>query len=494
MTSSSPDTPRTDITAAQIQATLVQRPVRHLIGGQLVDSGQTFSVIHPGTGAVCAPCVEATRADLDHAVASARAAQLAGGATPPAERRAALLQLAAVIRTHQDELTGLITLEQGKPLAAARMEVGRAAMLVEQFVQMEIAPESLRDDATGRVEVHYRPLGVVGAITPWNMPLVLSVPKIAHALYAGNTVVLKPSPYTPLTMLRLAEYARTLFPAGVLNVLAGGNALGQWISEHPGIDKISFTGSIATGRRVMASAAGNLKRLTLELGGNDPAIVLPDASIDTIAQALFDASFVNCGQVCMAIKRLYVHASLYEQACERLAQIARAVKVGDPFASGTQMGPVQNRAQFDIVQSILADTWQQPGARVLAGGHALPGDGYFVEPTVVAGLAEGTRLVDEEPFGPVLPVIAYTDIDDVIARANRSPYGLGASVWGGDAARASELALQLHAGTVWVNRHMGADPFAPFGGARQSGIGRQYGMAGLKGYMEGVTLFLPPRR
>jgi hypothetical protein len=193
----------------------------------LVDSGQTFSVIHPGTGAVCAPCVEATRADLDHAVASARAAQLAWGATPPAERRAALLQLAAVIRTHQDELTGLITLEQGKPLAAARMEVGRAAMLVEQFVQMEIAPESLRDDATGRVEVHYRPLGVVGAITPWNMPLVLSVPKIAHALYAGNTVVLKPSPYTPLTMLRLAEYARTLFPAGVLNVLAGGNALGQ---------------------------------------------------------------------------------------------------------------------------------------------------------------------------------------------------------------------------------------------------------------------------
>jgi acyl-CoA reductase-like NAD-dependent aldehyde dehydrogenase len=209
---------------------------------------------------------------------------------------------------------------------------------------------------------------------------------------------------------------------------------------------------------------------------------------------LFDASFVNCGQVCKAIKRLYVHASLYEQACERLAQIARAVKVGDPFAPGTQMGPVQNRAQFDIVQSILADTWQQPGARVLAGGHALPGDGYFVEPTVVAGLAEGTRLVDEEPFGPVLPVIAYTDIDDVIARANRSPYGLGASVWGGDAERASELALQLHAGTVWVNRHMGADPFAPFGGARQSGIGRQYGMAGLKGYMEGVTLFLPPRR
>jgi len=373
------------------------------------------------------------------------------------------------------------------------MEVARAAMLVEQFVQLEIEPERLRDDANGRVEVRYRPLGVVGAITPWNMPLALGVPKIAHALYAGNALVLKPSPYTPLATLRLAEYAKDLFPAGVLNVLAGGNDFGQWMSEHPGIDKISFTGSIPTGRRVMASAAVNLKRLTLELGGNDPAIVLPGADIAAIAQRLYDAVFVNCGQICMAIKRLYVHDSQYDAACEALAAIARGVKVGDPFEPGTQLGPVQNRAQFGIVRAILEDTRARPGVRILAGGQALDRPGYFVQPTVVADVAEGSRIVDEEPFGPLLPVIRYSDIDEAVARANAGPYGLGASVWGSDAAQASEVAGRLHAGMVWVNRHMGADPLAPFGGAKQSGIGRQYGLKGLQGYMEGVTLFLPPR-
>jgi len=484
----------TNITAAQVEESLRRRPVRHLLGGKLIQAKGFFPVINPTTGEVCAQCVDATPDLLDEAIASARDAQPAWGDTPVGERRAALLQLASVLRTNCDELAGLITLEQGKPLGAARMEVARAAMLVEQFVQLEIEPERLRDDASGRVEVHYRPLGVVGAITPWNMPLVLSVPKIAHALYAGNALVLKPSPYTPLATLRLAELAFEHFPAGVFNVLAGGNPLGQWMSEHPGIDKISFTGSIATGRRVMASASGSLKRLTLELGGNDPAIILPDADIEAIAQGLFDAAFVNCGQVCMAIKRLYVHEHLYEEACERLAAIARSVTVGGPFAPETKMGPLQNRAQFDIVQSILHDTRRQPGVRILAGGQAMARPGYFVQPTVVANIAEGTRLVDEEPFGPVLPIIAYSDVNDAIARANRSVYGLGASVWGSDEARASEIALQLHAGTVWVNRHMGADPLAPFGGARQSGIGRQYGITGLRGYMEGVTLFLPPRR
>lgn len=364
-------------------------------------------------------------------------------------------------------------------------------MLVEQFTTLEIRPEVLRDDAQGRVEIRYRPLGVVGAITPWNMPLALSVPKIAHALYAGNSIVLKPSPYTPLTMLRLAELSRSLFPAGVLNVLAGGNELGQWMSEHPGIAKISFTGSIPTGRRVMASAAGNLKRLTLELGGNDPAILLPDADVQAIAQRVFDAAFVNCGQVCMAIKRLYVHDSIHDAVCEALATIAGKVRVGDPFDPATQLGPVQNKAQFETVKAILADTHARPGARILAGGGTLDRPGYFVQPTIVADVAEGARIVDEEPFGPVLPVIRYKDIGDAVERANAGPYGLGASVWGTDVESAIAVAGRLHAGMVWVNRHMGADPLAPFGGARQSGFGRQYGLKGLQGYMEAVTLFLP---
>jgi len=480
-------------TANDVMADLERRPVRHLVGGELVRSDRSFDVIDPATGAPCARCPEASREQLDAAVAHARAAHPAWADRTPAERRAALLQLAAVLRANAEELAALVTLEQGKPLPAARGEVERSAMLVEQFTTLEIAPEVLRDDANGRVEVRYRPLGVVGAITPWNMPLALGVPKIAHALYAGNALVLKPSPYTPLATLRLAEYAKDLFPAGVLNVLAGGNDFGQWMSEHPGIDKISFTGSIPTGRRVMASAAVNLKRLTLELGGNDPAIVLPGADIAAIAQRLYDAVFVNCGQICMAIKRLYVHDSQYDAACEALAAIARGVKVGDPFEPGTQLGPVQNRAQFGIVRAILEDTRARPGVRILAGGQALDRPGYFVQPTVVADVAEGSRIVDEEPFGPLLPVIRYSDIDEAVARANAGPYGLGASVWGSDAAQASEVAGRLHAGMVWVNRHMGADPLAPFGGAKQSGIGRQYGLKGLQGYMEGVTLFLPPR-
>lgn len=480
-------------TAQDVIGALERRPVRHLIGGELVRSERSFDVIDPAAGAPCARCPDASREQLDAAVAHARAAQPAWAAKTPQERRAALLQLAAVLRANADELAALVTLEQGKPLPAARGEVERSAMLVEQFTSLEIAPEVLRDDANGRVEVRYRPLGVVGAITPWNMPLALGVPKIAHALYAGNALVLKPSPYTPLATLRLAEYAADVFPAGVLNVLAGGNDFGQWMSEHAGIDKISFTGSIPTGRRVMASAAGNLKRLTLELGGNDPAIVLPGADIGAIAQRLYDAVFVNCGQICMAIKRLYVHDSQYDAACEALAAIARGVKVGDPFEPGTQLGPVQNKAQFGIVRAILDDARARAGARILAGGQALDRPGYFVQPTVVAGVAEGSRIVDEEPFGPLLPVIRYGDVNEAVERANAGPYGLGASVWGADPERAGEVAGQLHAGMVWVNRHMGADPLAPFGGAKQSGIGRQYGLKGLQGYMEGVTLFLPPR-
>ncbi|TFY99825.1 aldehyde dehydrogenase family protein [Ramlibacter rhizophilus] len=479
-------------TATATIAELDRRPVRHLIGGALADSDAHFEVINPTTGQPCARAPEATREQLDEAVARAREAQPAWAALRWEDRREALLQLAAVLREHQDELAALITLEQGKPLAAARGEVGRSAMLIEQFVTLRVEPEVLRSNATERIEVHYRPLGVVGAITPWNMPLVLSVPKIAHALLAGNTLVVKPSPYAPLATLRLAELARKLFPPGVLNVLAGGNAFGQWMSEHPGIAKISFTGSIPTGRRVMGSAAGTLKRLTLELGGNDPAIVLPDADIDAIAQRLYDAVFVNCGQVCMAIKRLYVPDALYEKACEALAGIAREARVGDPFDPATQLGPVQNRAQFDIVQAVLEDTRARAGARILTGGKALSGPGYFIEPTVVADIAEGARMVDEEPFGPVLPIIRYTDVDDAVARANAGPHGLGASVWGTDVARACEVASRLHAGTVWVNRHVGADPLAPFGGAKQSGVGRQYGLTGLKGYMEAITMVLPP--
>jgi acyl-CoA reductase-like NAD-dependent aldehyde dehydrogenase len=290
-----------------------------------------------------------------------------------------------------------------------------------------------------------------------------------------------------LTTLKLGEIARNVLPPGVLNIVAGGNDLGPWLTEHPGIDKISFTGSIATGKKVMASASANLKRVTLELGGNDAAIVLEDVDPRAIAPRLFWAAFANCGQICVAIKRLYVHERIYEPLCEALADLARSVKVGDGIDSETEIGPLQNKVQYEKVLGILENTKRQ-GARILAGGHPLERPGYFIAPTIVADIQEGTRLVDEEPFGPILPVIKYTDVEDAIRRANNSRYGLGGSVWTNDLTKGAEIASRLEAGTTWVNQHRTPDPHIPFGGAKESGLGREYSVLGLKGYMEAQVL------
>lgn len=385
----------------------------------------------------------------------------------------------------------MITLEQGKPLARAVDEVQRAASQVERLTSVVLDKEVLRNDSTGRVELHFRPLGVIGAITPWNMPIVLAVPKITHALYTGNTVVLKPSPYTPLATLRLGELARHIFPPGVLNVLAGSDRFGQWMSEHTGLDKISFTGSVATGKRVMASAAVNLKRLTLELGGNDAAIVLDDVDLDEAIPKIFAAAFANSGQVCMAIKRLYVQDKVYEHLCDALAELARSARVGDGFEPGVQLGPVQNRPQYEVVKGILEDV-PRARARILAGGRALDRPGYFIAPTVVGDITEGTRLVDEEPFGPVLPILRFREVEDAVMRANDTRFGLGGSVWSRDIDRAALIAARLEVGISWVNHHTGADALVPFGGAKESGIGREYGKDGLRQYTETTSVFIPP--
>jgi acyl-CoA reductase-like NAD-dependent aldehyde dehydrogenase len=459
----------------------------HTIDGRAVGSDSAFEVVNPATGRPLAACPDASNALLEQAVAAARRASVDWSAKSFAERRAYLYKFAAVLRAHLDSLARLLTQEQGKPLVRAHDELTRAASQLERLSSIEVTAEVLREDGQGRVELHYRALGVVGAITPWNVPVLLAISKITQALYTGNTVVLKPSPYTPLTTLRLGELSRDIFPRGVLNVVAGGNELGRWMSEHPGIDKISFTGSVATGKRVMSSAAGNLKRLTLELGGNDPAIVLPDVDVQAIAPRLFWAAFGNSGQVCMAIKRLYVHERVYDSVCERLAALARSTRVGDGLDPGTELGPVQNRVQYERLLEILEDT-RRSGARILAGGHALDRPGYFIAPTIVADIGEGTRLVDEEPFGPVLPVIRFEDIDDVVGRANATRFGLGGSVWTGDLELGARVAARLEVGTAWVNQHVGTDPLIPFGGCKESGVGREYSVLGLKGYMEARVL------
>lgn len=461
----------------------LQTNFRQLIDGELVGSIPSLDVINPATAEVFARAPRATRADLDVAVAAARRAFGAWRAGSYAERRAVIERFCALLRARRDELAELLTREQGKPLAQSRDEIERAASLATGMTAISIESEVLVDDAQRRIELHYLPLGVVGVITPWNAPINLAVGPLTMALYTGNTVVLKPSPYTPLSTLRLGELLHEVVPAGVVNVLAGGDDCGQWMSEHPGIDKISFTGSVSTGKRVMASAAATLKRVTLELGGNDAAIVLEDVDPAAVAPKLFFAAFVNSGQVCMAIKRIYAHERIYEPLCDALAEEARKARVGDGLEPGTQYGPLQNRKQYERVLELLADS-RRRGGRILAGGEPGAGKGYFLPPTIVTGLADDARLVTEEQFGPVLPVLRFSSVEDAIRRANDTRYGLAASVWSRDLARAHGIALQIEAGTVWINQHRATAAHVPFGGVKESGIGRNYSQLGLKGNME----------
>lgn len=470
---------------------LQQRSFAHLIDGRLQASEYRFDVINPSNGKSFARCPDASKEQFEQAVAAARRAFPFWSQKSFDERRDYLSRFADAIQSQLDELAPVLTLETGKPLAAAKGEITIGIAIIRQLISLEIKPEILRDDASGKVQLLYKPLGVVGGIAPWNVPIVLATPKITSALYTGNAMVLKPSPYTPLTTLMLGEIACNIFPAGVLNIVAGGNDLGAWMTVHPGIDMITFTGSVATGKKVMASATANMKRLALELGGNDAAIVLNDVDPKEIAPKLYHAAFANSGQVCQAIKRLYVHEDVYEPLLDELVAIARRAKIGDGLDAEVNFGPVQNKAQYEHVKDILDDTARQPGVRILVGGRAMNRPGYFIEPTIVADIKEGTRLVDEEPFGPVLPVVRFSDIDDAIGRANNTRFGLGGSVWTRDVKKGAEIAGRFESGVVWVNHHLGVSAEYPFGGVKESGIGRANGLMGLRGNMETQLVVLP---
>jgi acyl-CoA reductase-like NAD-dependent aldehyde dehydrogenase len=454
-----------------------------LIGGKMVDCDLKMDVINPATEQVIARCPRASLAQLDDAVAAARAAFPAWSAMAMDGRRAALVKAADTIEANASEIARILTQEQGKPLAAALEETYGAAAFFRFFASMDLPAEVLADDDTRRVEVRYRPLGVVGAIVPWNYPLILAAFKIPPALLAGNTIVVKPAGTTPLATLHIARLLAPVFPAGVLNVIADANDLGAEMTRHAGIDKISFTGSTATGAKVMAGAAATLKRVTLELGGNDAAIVLDDVDVKAVAPRLFASAFTNSGQVCIAVKRLYVPDGLYDALCAELAALADAAVVGNGLDEGTQFGPLQNRMQFERVKELLDDARQH--GKVIAGGQvAGPGQGFFIRPTIVRDISDGSRLVDEEQFGPVLPVIRYGNVEEAIARANASPYGLGGSVWSTNAARAHAVAERMESGTVWVNKHLDLTPDVPFAGCRQSGVGTELGVDGLREFTQ----------
>ncbi|MEU9888873.1 aldehyde dehydrogenase family protein [Sphaerisporangium sp. NPDC051011] len=452
------------------------------IDGEQVRAVDTFDVVNPATGDTVGAAPRCGRDDLDRAMRSAAAAQV-GWSRDGEFRRKALRDVARELRESIEEIAPVLTAEQGKPLREARHEVSSTARWCEYYADLEVPREVIQDDDRAFVEVFRRPLGVVSAITPWNFPLSLAAWKIAPALASGNTMVLKPSPFTPLSTLLMGQVMARVLPPGVLNVVSGGDELGPWMTEHPVPRKISFTGSVATGKRVAAAAAQDLKRVTLELGGNDPAILLDDVDVDAIADRLFWGAFRNSGQVCTAIKRVYVPERRYDEVVDALADRARSARLGNGLDEATELGPVNNRPQLQRVQDLVRDAIAR-GGKAVAGGNTIDGPGFFFEPTIIRGIEDGTRLVDEEQFGPALPVIPYRDLDDAIARANGTPFGLSASVWGSDPIAAAEVATQIECGTSWINTHLALAPHQPFGGAKWSSIGVENGRWGLDQFTE----------
>lgn len=457
------------------------------IDGKRVEADATFDVTNPSTGELVAPAPECSQSQLDDAMAAAERAQRSWREDEDT-RRDALKAAARVLFDNAEELAPLLTAEQGKPLRAATEEVIGAGVWFKYYAGLELEPEVIQDDDKAYAEVVRRPMGVVAAITPWNFPVVLASWKIAPALRAGNTMVLKPSPFTPLSTLRMAELLQSALPAGVFNAVSGGNELGKWMTAHPTPRKISFTGSVATGKHVAASAAPDLKRVTLELGGNDPAIILPGADVEAVADKLFWGAFANSGQVCSAIKRVYAPSEVHDELVDALAQCANDAVVGDGMDPDSQLGPVNNRPQLDRVRELVDDAVTS-GARIAAGGSAVDGPGYFFSPTIVAGLRDGSRLVDEEQFGPALPVIPYDDIEAAVASANGTHFGLSGSVWSDDLAEARSVADRLECGTVWINSHLALAPHQPFGGFKWSGVGVENGPWGLAGFTETQTVY-----
>ncbi len=453
-----------------------------LINGALVEGDAKLDVLNPATEEVVATCARASKAQLDQAVEAANAAFPAWSAKPIDERRAVLVAIADALQANIQDLARLLVQEQGKPLQDAMGEVFGASAFFRYFSTLDLSPKVVANDDKSRIEVRRKPLGVVGCIIPWNFPVMLMAFKVPAALLAGNTVIVKPAPTTPLTALKFGEIIKDIVPPGVVNVIADANDLGGELTKHPGVRKISFTGSTETGKKVMASAADALKRISLELGGNDALIVLDDVDPKETAPKVFGAAMQNAGQVCIAAKRIYVHESIYDQMCDEFAALARNMVVGDGLQQGTQMGPLQNKQQFEKVMGFL-DSAKKDG-KVIAGGGRKGDKGYFIEPTVVRDIAEGSKLVDEEQFGPVMPVIKYSDPKDAVRRANASEYGLGGSIWGKDSEKAWALAEAMESGSVWVNKHADLQPHLPFGGSKFSGIGSELGEEGLKEFTQ----------
>ncbi|MFI1786508.1 aldehyde dehydrogenase family protein [Streptomyces rubiginosohelvolus] len=452
-------------------------------------AAERFAVLDPATGEAFDEAPDQRAQELDAAVHRAHEAWRSWR-SDPAARAAALLASADAVEAAGPELAPLLTREQGKPLAESSAEIARTAARLRWFAAAAPEPRTIRDGRAVHSEIRWRSLGPVAAIVPWNFPLQLASAKFAPALAAGNTVVLKPSPFTPLATRLLGSVLSAALPEGVLTMVTGREPLGALLAAHPGIRHVTFTGSVPTGRAVAAGAASGLARVTLELGGNDAAILLDDVDVERIADRLFWAAFRNCGQVCMAVKRVYAPARLHDRVVEALAARAKAVVVGAGLDEGTELGPLNNAAQLARVERYTARALAD-GARAAAGGHRLDRPGWFHAPTVLTDVPPDSPVVTEEQFGPVLPVLPYGSVDEAVDAANATRFGLGGSVWGTDLDQAEAVAGRLECGTAWINHHAELSLAQPFAGVKESGVGVAGGPWGLYGNLSPFVVHRP---
>ncbi|KAJ4246332.1 hypothetical protein NW762_013683 [Fusarium torreyae] len=456
---------------------------QNVINNQLSPTSETRRGICPSTEEPLWESPVSTQEDVNRAVSAAKAAYPAWRKLSQDERADYLVKFADAIEAHKSEFIDLLGREAGKPPQAGGFELMLVMQHVRETPKLRLKEEKPEDNDDRTAIVRYVPLGVGVGIVPWNFPMLLGIGKAYPAMLAGNTFIWKPSPYAPYSALKLAEIGAKILPPGVFQALSGGDDLGPMLTAHPDVAKVSFTGSTATGKKIMAACASTLKRVTLELGGNDVAIVCEDVDIATVASKVAFLAFVHGGQICMNIKRIYVHESIYDDFLSAVVGFLNTLKTGDFTDNEAFFGPIQNKMQFDKLQQLYAQIDEQGWKRAFGSEAAEKSSkGYHITPVLIDNPPEDSEIVQTEPFGPIVPVLKWSNEDEVIARANASEYGLGASVWSKDVPRARRMAEQLESGSIWVNTHFEVAPNVPFGGHKHSGIGMDWGEVGLKGW------------